>query len=189
MGNNWLREIGEIFEDWKEATAGVAELEAEERDKAIEEYRKAWNELPRPVQVATTYAGCAVLSTAALGAIVKGKPSVAARISQRAGDLGCTIGVDWIDLSIDDGGTGDGGTDDSDTDDDAADDGGTDDSDSNDDNDPPDSDAVTEAEGAAAKARADYQANRSWQNRKALIDAINRLRCLQPKLYICSTSP
>ena len=102
MGANWGREIREIIQDWKEATAGVAELEAEERDKAIEEYRKAWNRLPWPVKVTTTYAGCAVLASAALGATAKGKPSVAAKISKRAADLGCTVGVTWIDLSIDD---------------------------------------------------------------------------------------
>ena len=63
-----------------------------------------------------------------------------------------------------------------------------DDESDNDDSDPPDSDAVAEAEKAAAKARADYQADRSWNNRQAFLDAVNRLRCLQPKLYICSTS-
>ena len=121
LGDNAAREIRNILEDWRKSTRGVAELNKADREAAINEYKKAWNELPKPVRVAgevtATYAGCAVLAGAAYAAVFRGKPAAGAKIAQHAAGLGCNIGFELIPLiddsdpdgdNSDDDGSGDG---------------------------------------------------------------------------------
>ncbi|WP_420610329.1 hypothetical protein [Candidatus Poriferisodalis sp.] len=113
LGDAAASEIRDILEDWRESTQGVAELNDADREAAINEYKKAWNELPTPVrkvgEVTATYAGCSVLAGAAYSAVFRGKPAAGAKIAQHAAGLGCNIGLELIP-PIDDSGPNDDGS-------------------------------------------------------------------------------
>jgi len=60
LGTDIARDIRDIFEDWTEATKGVAELNDAERDAMFAEYEQAWAELPGPVRGAAIAGVCKV---------------------------------------------------------------------------------------------------------------------------------